>query len=146
MRAILRTVAAFTTALALAACTGGGAATSRPTTPVAGSTTGPVATSGAGSTSAASAPCAESTDTTTVAATVADRTWIPATVAAKVGDVITWTNGDGVPHGVELDDHSCRMAEPIPGGGSRSLVFSVAGTFPFHCFIHATMKGTITIS
>lgn len=71
---------------------------------------------------------------------------MPATVSAGVGDVITWTNGDSVPHGVELDDDSCAMSSAIGGGQSKSLVFSVVGSFPFHCSIHSSMKGTITIS
>ncbi len=32
------------------------------------------------------------------------------------------------------------------GGGKASLTFSVAGTYPFHCTIHSSMKGTITIT
>jgi plastocyanin len=68
-------------------------------------------------------------------------------VSAKVGDVITWTNSDSAPHKVGLDDGSCTMSGNIAGsGGKASLVFSKAGTYPFHCTIHSTMKGTITIS
>jgi plastocyanin len=119
-------------ALVLAAC-GGGGSTSAP-----GGTTGPAAT-GAGA-----APCAESTAATVVEAAVADNTWGP--VSAKVGDVITWTNGDSVPHAVALDDGSCAMSGTIPGGGTRSLAFSTAGSFPFHCSVHPSMKGTIAIS
>jgi plastocyanin len=47
---------------------------------------------------------------------------------------------------VVLDDGSCSMAGNIPGGGTRSLVFSAAGSFPFHCSVHPSMKGTIAIS
>jgi plastocyanin len=52
-----------------------------------------------------------------------------------------------VPHRVALDDGSCEMSANIAGGGGKaSLVFSAAGTYPFHCAVHPTMKGTITIS
>jgi plastocyanin len=128
MRPIHR-LATLSTALLLAACSGG---TSTPTT-------------GPGATTGAAAPCADSTGTTVVAASVGDNTWSQP-LSAKVNDVITWANGDGVPHRVVLDDNSCGMAENIPGGGSRSLSFSVAGTFPFHCGVHSTMKGVITIT
>lgn len=134
MRHTLRGIAALSTALLLAACSGSG-------TP----TTGPAATTGAGATTAASAPCADSTATTVVAATVGDNTWSQP-INAKVGDVITWTNGDGVPHKVQLDDNSCGMSANMAGGASKSLVFSKAGTYPFHCSVHLSMKGTITIS
>ena len=136
MRPIARGIAALVTALALAACSGGAATT---TQAPAGGTQPPAATT------AASAPCTDSTGTTTVAVTVANNQW-QQPINAKVGNVITWTNKDSVPHKVALDDGSCAMSDNIPGGGSRSLVFSVAGTFPFHCAVHPFMKGTITIS
>jgi plastocyanin len=140
MRLIARGIATLITALALAACSGGGTATTGPGGGTQGGGTQPPA-----ATSGGSAPCADSTGTTTVAVGVANLQW-QQPINAKVGDVITWTNGDTVPHNLALDDGSCGMSEPIPGGGSKSLVFSVAGTFPFHCASHPTMKGTITIS
>lgn len=136
MRLIARGIAALATALALAACSGGGTTT---TQAPAGGTQAPAGTT------AASAPCTDSTGTTVVAVGVANMEW-QQPINAKVGDVITWTNGDTVPHKVALDDGSCAMSDNIPGGGSKSLVFSGAGTFPFHCSVHPSMKGTITIS
>jgi len=136
MRPIARGIATLCTAVALAACSGGGTS---PTTQPAGGTQQPAGTT------AASAPCADSTGTTVVAVGVANNAW-QQPINAKVGDVITWTNSDSVPHKVALDDGSCQMSSNIPGGGSKSLAFSVAGTFPFHCSVHSFMKGTITIS
>jgi plastocyanin len=144
MRPILRGAGAIAIALVLAGCTGGPGTTTTPTSP--GGTTPQAATSGPVATTSGTPPCTDSTDATDVTASVESSTWMPAAVAAGVGDVITWTNGDSVPHGVELDDDSCGMATAIGGGQSKSLVFSVAGTFPFHCSIHSSMKGTITIS
>ena len=126
MRPRLPGLAALSTAVLIAACSGSGT-----TTPTGG---------GGGS-----APCADSTGTTTVSATVANSTWSQP-VAAKVNDVITWTNSDSVPHKVALDDGSCAMGANIAGGSSKSLVFTKAGTYPFHCSVHPSMKGTITIS
>ena len=129
MRPSLRGLAAaVSTAMLLAACSGGGG-------------TATTAPGGGGG----SAPCTDSTGTTTVSATVANNTWSQP-VTAKVGDVITWSNSDSVPHKVALDDGSCAMGANIAGGSSKSLVFSKAGTFPFHCSVHPSMKGTITIS
>jgi plastocyanin len=144
MRPIARGIAALVTALALAACSGGGTTT---TQAPAGGTQAPAGgTQAPAATTAASAPCTDSTGATVVAVGVADFKW-QQPINAKVGDVITWTNGDSAPHKVALDDGSCAMSENIPGGGgTKSLVFSVAGTFPFHCSVHPTMKGTITIS
>ena len=134
MRSSFRAIAALSTAVVLAACSGGGTATTGPTTG------GPAATSVA-------SICTEpaSTEATDISASVAGNKWSQP-VAAKVGEVITWANDDSVPHRVALDDGSCSMSKNIAGAGKGSLVFSVAGTYPFHCSVHPSMKGTITIS
>jgi len=137
MRFIIRGVATLATAVALAACSGG---TSTPTTAA-----NPPGTEAPAATTGGTAVCADSTGTTTINATVGGFQWGP--VNAKVGDVITWTNTDAAAHKVGLDDGSCTMSGNIAGGGGKaSLVFSVAGTYPFHCTIHSSMKGTITIT
>jgi plastocyanin len=131
MRSILRGSAAIGAALVLAACSGG----SNPPPSVPASQAG----------TPAAATCQDTTDPGTVQATVAGFKW--SAVSAKVGDVVTWTNSDSAPHAVALDDGSCAMSGNIAaGGGTRSLKFNVAGSFPFHCSIHSSMKGTITIS
>jgi plastocyanin len=146
MRSFARGFATLAMAGALAACSGTGQATTAPApgTQAAGTEAPAAGTEAPAATTAGSAVCADSTGTTTVAATVGGFKWEP--VSAKVGDVITWTNSDSAPHRVALDDGSCTMSGSIAGsGGKASLVFSVAGTYPFHCSIHPTMKGTITI-
>ena len=131
MRASLRSTSAIAVSLLLAACSGG-------------TTTNPPSTSG--SATAGAAICTEPAAGTTadVQASVQGSTWGP--VSAAVGDVITWTNGDSFPHRVGLDDGSCTMSANITGDAPQSLVFNAAGSYPFHCAIHLSMKGTIVIS
>jgi len=69
----------------------------------------------------------------------------PATIAAKVGQTVTFTNGDAVPHTATLDDKSCTTPN-IASGASDGLMFTAAGTYPFHCSVHPKMTGTITVS
>ena len=132
MRAILRSTSAVAVSILLAACSGGGASTNPP------------ATSGGGT--AAAAICSEPAAGTAadVEASVGSNTW--AAVSAAVGDVITWTNSDSVPHKVGLDDGSCTMSANITTDAPQSLIFNAAGSYPFHCTIHSSMKGTIVIS
>ena len=139
MRASLRTASAITVALVLAACS----ATPPSNPPAATTGATPGATSGGPS---AAAICTEPAAGTAadVEATVGGNTW--SAVSAAVGDVITWTNSDAVPHKVGLDDGSCTMSNNITGAAPQSLIFSVAGSYPFHCTIHSGMKGTIVIS
>jgi plastocyanin len=115
--------------VALAACSSGGAATG-------------AATQGA----AAGDPCSKSTATGTVQAGVADFTFNPATVSAKAGDVITWTNAGPASHTVTLDSVPACDTGIIASGATGSLTFTQGGSYPFHCTIHTQMKGTITIT
>ena len=135
MPAIRRGASAVVLAVLLAACSGSGS----------GTTTNPPATGGGGGTAGASV-CSEPAAGTAakIEATVADNSWGP--VSAAVGDVITWSNEDSVPHKVALDDGSCTMSSNITKDQQQSLVFNKAGSYPFHCTVHPSMQGTIKIS
>ena len=146
MRPFVRVLATLSTAVLLVACGG--------TTPTAGPTSGPVATTPVATAPAATdalvatqqaQACEPSTAATDVEASVGGFAW--GSVTAKVGDVVTWTNGDSAPHKLAFDDGTCTMPANIDGGGgTQSLTFSKAGTFAFHCTLHGQMPGSITIT
>jgi plastocyanin len=98
-------------------------------------------------TSAPSTACMRTTDPVenAVAVTIADLAYSPDPVQAKVGGAIEWHNEDGVPHTATLDDIDCDT-DQIIRGGTGVLVFSEAGTYAYHCRIHSSMHGTITIA
>jgi plastocyanin len=93
---------------------------------------------------AGSAACTVSTAAVVVTVDIEGRTFDPGTVRAKVGEVIGWTNHDGVPHTATLDDGSC-TTENIGKDATGSLVFSAPGSYPYHCRIHPDMLGRIEI-
>jgi len=128
--------------LILAACSSG-AATSAPSAeaPAAPS----AAASAEASAPAAGAACSESAAAGEVSVAVKDFAFNPADITAKVGQTITFTNGDSAPHTATLDDGSCTTPN-IASGSSDGLTFTAAGTYPFHCKVHPNMKGTITVS
>jgi plastocyanin len=68
----------------------------------------------------------------------------PATLNVKVGDKVTWTNADSAAHTVTFDDGSAD-SKNIANGATFDHTFSTAGTFAYHCSIHTSMKGTITV-
>ena len=59
--------------------------------------------------------------------------------------MIGFTNKDSVGHTATVDDGSC-STDTISNGTTAALTFTAAGTYPFHCKIHPSMKGTITVS
>lgn len=121
--------------LALAAC-GGGSSSAAPST-------------GASAPAAASPStalvCQETTDPGDVTASIKDFAFDPTQIQAKVGQAIAFSNTGAAPHTVTLDDNSCTTPN-IDAGKADGLVFSVAGSYPFHCAIHSQMKGTIVVS
>ena len=114
-------------------------------------TSAPVAAPSAAPSVEASAPpaaasaCVESAGAGQVAVAIKDFAFGPADIQAKVGQTVTFTNGDSAPHTASLDDGTCTTPN-IAGGASDGLTFSAAGTYPFHCNVHPNMKGTITVS
>jgi plastocyanin len=75
-----------------------------------------------------------------------DMKFDPATVTIAVGDTVVWTNNSGMFHTVVPDNHSFPSSGNIGrNGGTYSHTFTTAGSIPYHCEIHAFMKGTVTV-
>src|SRR5207302_1081088 len=68
----------------------------------------------------------------------------PATAPIRVGDTVTWTNRDAFSH-TSTSDTGVWNSDVIRAGSSFSFTFRVAGTFAYHCAIHALMHGTIEV-
>lgn len=60
------------------------------------------------------------------------------------GTTITWVNNDTAPHDATSDSRSWNTGTIGPGG-SASVTFETAGTFPYHCTIHPNMIGTVNV-
>lgn len=69
----------------------------------------------------------------------------PASITVTVGDTVTWTNSDAQAHTATADDASFDTGTIAGSGGTGSATFATAGTFPYHCKIHPTMTGTVTV-
>ena len=68
----------------------------------------------------------------------------PATVTVNVGDSVTWTNNDDVPHTATADNGSFNTGQ-LGSGDSDSVTFKSAGTFAYHCSVHPSMNGTVVV-
>ena len=69
----------------------------------------------------------------------------PPTQTVTVGSSVTFRNADSVTHTFTANGGAFDSGNVSPGG-SFTFKFSTAGTFAFHCRIHASMTGTITVS
>ena len=68
----------------------------------------------------------------------------PQNLKVKLGTNVTWTNNDLAGHLIEADDGSF-LSKTISQGESFAHVFNSKGTFSYHCKIHPSMKGVITV-
>jgi hypothetical protein len=76
--------------------------------------------------------------------TIKNFAFAPTTSTVHVGDTITWTNQDQVAHTATASDGSFDTGS-ISQGKSGSHTFTKAGTIPYICSIHPSMKGTVTV-
>ena len=137
-----RSLAALTTAavVLLAACS-----SSTTSTAASAAATSATAPSVAAPSAAGPQVCKETTEVGAVTVSIVDFSFQPTDITAKTGQVIAFTNGGAKPHTATLDGGQC-ATPTLAAGKSDGLVFSAAGTYPFHCAIHSKMTGTIIIS
>jgi plastocyanin len=121
-RALLALCLAALLAVTLAGC-GGGSSSS-------GGTTGSGSSTGSGSTPA-------------LTITEQNFQFNPPSIAAKVGDTVTFTNNDSAPHNVKIDGQELGTQNQ---GESRTWKATKTGSFPYSCTIHPSMTGVITVN
>jgi len=115
--------------LGLAAC---GGSSSPPTSSVQGATTG-----SAGVNLGTAAKQVSATDALA---------FTPASQTAHAGDIVQWNNTGTVTHTVTFDSNSSFSDLSLGAGGTWQVRFATAGTYSYHCTIHANMNGTIVVS
>jgi plastocyanin len=76
--------------------------------------------------------------------TISNFTFQPSSLQVHVGTTVTWTNNDSTAHTVTSDTSSFNSGTLAPGG-TFAFTFTQAGTFSYHCNIHPSMHGTITV-
>ncbi len=71
----------------------------------------------------------------------------PPALTVKAGTVVTWVNNDQAPHALASDTGSpaAFLSDTLSPGASFTFTFTRPGTYPYHCSIHPSMKGTILV-
>jgi len=69
--------------------------------------------------------------------------FVPPNVTIPVGGSVDWSNSDTFEHHPTADDGSWNA--DLPAGSDASVRFPTAGTYSYHCSIHPSMTGTITV-
>src|SRR5262249_32907921 len=97
--------------------------------------------------------CSDSTTTTPTgnsvsivagASALTTGAYSPDQITVPVGTIVMWTNNDTVTHTVVQNAVSFNSGNITPGG-SYSMTFTTAGSYPYHCSIHPGMVGLVTV-
>ncbi len=70
----------------------------------------------------------------------------PSSITIKVGETARWTNNDNVTHTVTSNDGTTFNSGNVAVGASYSFTATAAGSFPYHCSLHAGMSGILTVT
>ncbi len=93
----------------------------------------------------ATSPSAAAGGAAAASAQIANFAFAPAGLTVKVGGTVTWTNADSATHTVTADNGSFDSGHLAPGTTFKQT-FAKAGTYAYHCSIHSSMTGTITVT
>jgi plastocyanin len=75
--------------------------------------------------------------------TIDNFTFAPAELKVKVGDTITWTNHDDIPHTIVSAGKF--RSKTLDTDNSFSFTFTAAGEYKYFCSLHPHMTGTIKV-
>ncbi len=75
---------------------------------------------------------------------LSDLAFNPGELTVAVGETITFTNNDGFVHTFTADNGEFD-SDNVDSGGTFEYTPEAAGEIPFHCKIHTSMTGTITV-
>jgi len=105
----------------------------------------PVAASTQPSNTVTGTVAAPSSPSTQANVTINNFAFDPPTLTVKVGSIVQWTNQQDTDHTVTSDTGEWDSGH-LSQGQSFQQTFAKSGTFPYHCSIHSTMKGTIVVT
>jgi plastocyanin len=75
--------------------------------------------------------------------TIDNFTFAPAELKLKVGDSVTWTNHDDIPHTVVSAGKF--RSKTLDTDDSYSFTFTAAGDYKYFCSLHPHMTGMIKV-
>lgn len=70
----------------------------------------------------------------------------PGSTTVNKGTTVVWTNNDSAGHTVTADQGAGPASGLLNPGETYSYTFNEPGTFNYHCSVHPSMKGTVTVN
>ncbi|WP_257169311.1 cupredoxin family copper-binding protein [Bradyrhizobium sp. SRS-191] len=79
----------------------------------------------------------------TIKVTIDNFTFTPAQVTVKIGDTVTWTNHDDIPHTVVSAGKY--RSKTLDTDDSFSFTFASSGDYKYFCSLHPHMTGMVKV-
>ena len=76
---------------------------------------------------------------------IAGMAFVPAELTVAVGQTVLVVNEDTVRHTFTADGGAFDVDDLAPGR-SVAVTFPSAGSYPYHCAIHPSMRGVLTVA
>lgn len=76
---------------------------------------------------------------------IEDFTFQPGELTVAPGTTVVWKQRDDAPHTVTADDESFDSGT-MQDRDEFTLTFDEPGTYPYHCHVHPSMTGTVTVA
>jgi plastocyanin len=70
----------------------------------------------------------------------------PSPTTVTVGQTVAWKNSGGTTHTSTADGGAWNTGNITNGSTSAPIMMNTAGTFPYHCNIHPSMTGSLTVN
>ena len=110
----------------------------------AGATTAPAGNEAAGTQPSGNAPAPSGEAVRSEKVEIVDFAYDPDPVTIQAGGKVTWVNRDSAPHTATADDGSFDTGT-LDQNKLKSESFKEPGTYPYHCEIHPSMRGTLEV-
>lgn len=79
----------------------------------------------------------------TIAVSIDNFTFAPVELKVKVGDTVTWTNHDDIPHTIVSAGRF--RSKTLDTDDNFSFTFTAAGDYKYFCSLHPHMTGLIKV-
>lgn len=76
--------------------------------------------------------------------TIYNMAFSPSALTVKAGTTVTWMNDENMSHTV-TSDNGTFSSGTLRQGNTFKYTFSSAGTYPYHCNLHAGMNATVVV-
>ena len=77
--------------------------------------------------------------------TIDNFTFGPHDITVKLGDTVTWTNQDDIPHNVRATGGATWKCGVMDTGGTCDIPFTTVGEFTYFCALHPKMTGKVIV-